>query len=184
MQAIGIGLAKLGFVLVALALMDRVGRKPLLLVGCAGMTICLAVLGGTFVAVAEPFPAAVGKVASGSLILYMAFFEISLGPILWLLISELYPLQVKGVAMSIASTTTWAFTWCITLSFPAMKASMSIGGAFLFFAAICAAAFIFIYLYVFETKGKTLEQIEEELKAGFGKGHKSSASRQEDDELA
>ena len=96
-----IGVAKLVFVVVALALMDRVGRKPLLLVGCAGMALSAALLAASYQM------ANASQLAVVALVLYMAFFEISLGPILWLLLSELYPTNVKGVAMSIGSTATW-----------------------------------------------------------------------------
>jgi len=89
------------FVVVALALMDRVGRKPLLLVGCAGMALSSALLAASYQM------ANANQLAVVSLVLYMAFFEISLGPILWLLLSELYPTDVKGVAMSIGATVTW-----------------------------------------------------------------------------
>ena len=100
-QTIYIGVAKLVFVVVALLLMDRVGRKPLLLVGCVGMAASSALL-----AVSYQVPNG-NTLAVASLVLYMAFFEISLGPILWLLLSELYPIQIKGVAMSIGSTVCW-----------------------------------------------------------------------------
>jgi MFS family permease len=103
-QTIYIGVAKLVFVVVALLLMDRVGRKPLLVVGCAGMAVSSALLAASY-----QLPNA-NMLAVASLVLYMAFFEISLGPILWLLLSELYPLPVKGVAMSIGSTMTWLMT--------------------------------------------------------------------------
>jgi len=101
LQTVYIGVAKLVFVVVALALMDRVGRKPLLLVGCAGMALSSALLAASYQM------ANANQLAVVSLVLYMAFFEISLGPILWLLLSELYPTDVKGVAMSIGATVTW-----------------------------------------------------------------------------
>lgn len=102
-QTIYIGVAKLFFVVVALLLMDRVGRKPLLIIGCIGMAASSGMLAFSY-----SLPANVANpIAVGSLVLYMAFFEISLGPILWLLLSELYPLKVKGVAMSIGATMTW-----------------------------------------------------------------------------
>lgn len=112
LEQVMIGVSKLVFVIVALLLMDRAGRKPLLLVGCAGMAISCISLALVF----QLSPLVDGKrqpqgsggiFAVFSLVSYMAFFEISLGPILWLLLSELYPLQVKGIAMGIGSTTCW-----------------------------------------------------------------------------
>ena len=104
-QTIYIGVAKLAFVLVALALMDRVGRRPLLLWGCAGMALSCIGLAASF-SIADA--GTKSNTAVASLVLYMAFFEISLGPILWLLLSELYPVEVKGVAMSVGATVCWS----------------------------------------------------------------------------
>ena len=159
-----IGVAKLVFVIVALALMDRVGRKPLLLVGCAGMVFSLAALG--FALRPSPVPRDLGILATASLCLYMAFFEVSLGPVLWLLLSELFPLQVKGFAMGVGSFTCWLFTCVVSQVFSSMSAPDALGeaGSFFFFAACCAASFVWIFFFVFETKGKSLEQIEAELR--------------------
>ena len=163
-QAIYIGVAKLVFVVVALALMDRLGRKPLLLIGSAGMTAALLALALSFQLNARPFSKTVGYTASASLVRFMAFFEVSLGPVLWLLLSELYPLQVKGVAMSIGSFTCWLMTYVVTQAFPAMVNTMGINGAFFFFAAVSGASFVWIWVYIFETRGRTLEEIEDLLR--------------------
>jgi len=103
-DTIYIGVAKLVFVVVALYLMDKAGRKPLLLIGCVGMVASSTLLAASY-SIADS--STKGRVAVASLVLYMAFFEISLGPILWLLLSELYPVQVKGVAMSIGACVCW-----------------------------------------------------------------------------
>ena len=163
-----IGVAKLVFVVVALALMDRVGRKPLLLVGCAGMVVSLAALG--FALRPSPVPRDLGVLATASLCLYMAFFEISLGPVLWLLLSELFPLQVKGFAMGVGSFTCWFFTCVVAQVFSSMSAPDALGesGSFFFFAACTFASFFWIWAYVFETKGKSLEEIETELRRVAG----------------
>ena len=168
-QAIYIGVAKLAFVIVALALMDRVGRKPLLLVGCAGMAASLLALALSFQlnpkqSPIDKLPKSVGVTASAALVLFMAFFEISLGPVLWLLLSELYPLQVKGVAMSVGSFTCWLMTYVVTQVFPPMQAALGIGGVFFFFAAVSLASFVWIWIFLFETKGRTLEEIEDLLR--------------------
>jgi len=175
-QAIYIGVAKLAFVIVALYLMDRVGRKPLLLIGAAGMAATLLALGLTFQLAPNPFPAGVGSVASASLVLYMAFFEVSLGPVLWLLLSELYPIKVKGVAMSVGAFTCWLMTFAVTQLVPIMKGGMGYSGLFFFFAAVCVASFAWIWLYIFETKGRSLEEIEELLKDGSGRGAQKGRS--------
>ena len=85
----------------------------------------------------------------------MAFFEVSLGPVLWLLLSELFPLQVKGFAMSVGSFTCWLWTCVVAQVFSSMSAPDALGesGSFFFFAACTLASFFWIYAYVFETKG-------------------------------
>lgn len=158
LESVAIGVSKLVFVVVALLLMDRAGRKPLLLVGCAGMAACLIALALTF---QLKLP---GWTAVASLVLYMSFFEVSLGPILWLLLSELYPLPVKGVAMSIGSTVTWGMTYVVTQAFTPLCNALTEAGAFYLFAGMCVASFVWIKVYVFETKGRTLEEIELLLK--------------------
>lgn len=165
-QQVWIGVAKLAFVVVALLLMDRAGRKPLLLVGCAGMAVSCVALALVFQLSHGAPPPSAGTFAVVSLVLYMAFFEISLGPILWLLLSELYPLQVKGIAMSVGSTTCWLMTLLVQLAFPTMVAGMGNAGSFFFFGAASALSGLWIARYVFETKGRTLEEIEDLLRGG------------------
>ena len=173
-QAIYIGVAKLLFVIVALYLMDRAGRKPLLLIGAAGMAATLIALALTFQVAPNPFPPGVGYLASASLVLYMAFFEISLGPVLWLLLSELYPLKVKGVAMSVGAFTCWLMTFAVTQLVPLMKSGLGYNGLFFFFAGVCVVSFFWIWVYLFETKGRSLEEIEDLLRgpAAVGGGAK------------
>lgn len=175
-----IGVAKLVFVIVALFLMDRAGRKPLLLVGCAGMVVTLVALG--FALRPVPVPRDLGIVATASLCLYMAFFEVSLGPVLWLLLSELFPLQVKGIAMSIGSFTCWLWTVAVAQAFSSMSAPSALGesGSFFFFAACTAASFVWIWFYVFETKGKSLEEIEDELRRACGGGGSADGEGESD----
>lgn len=169
-EAIYIGAAKLGFVIVALMLMDVAGRKLLLLIGSLGMAACLISLAVLLTSITDPnnVPPPVGYGAAASLILYMAFFEISLGPVLWLLLSELYPLQVKGMAMGFGSFMTWAWTYAVVQIYPFMNAGMGTGGTFSFFAAMCLASFVWIWLYLPETKGRTLEEIEDDLRQSVG----------------
>jgi hypothetical protein len=167
-EAIYIGVAKLVFVIVALMLMDVLGRKVLLLVGAAGMTATLLSLGYLLTHLGDPVSPATGIGAAASLVLYMAFFEISLGPVLWLLLSELYPLQVKGVAMGIGATTCWLFTYAVTQVYPFMVSGLGVGPTFYFFAAMCAFSFVWIFVFLPETKGRSLEEIEDDLRASCG----------------
>ena len=108
----------------------------------------------------------------------MAFFEISLGPVLWLLLSELFPLRVKGFAMGVGSFTTWLGTCVVSQAFASMSAPGALGesGSFFFFAACTAASFAWIFLFVFETKGRSLEQIEAELRRVAGSGEEEAAA--------
>lgn len=192
MQAIYIGVCKLVFVLVALALVDRAGRRALLLWGTALMAGALAVFTSMQVLLDRGQAApSVSYTAAGSIMLYMvsgrgeqrvcmwspmaanphcgvvqAAFEISCGPILWILLSELYPLGVRGIAMSIGSTSCWLWTVSVTLLFPILLEAIGDIAVFGIFTGVCAGAWVWMWLYIPETKGRTLEQIEDMLRRG------------------
>lgn len=167
MQAIYIGVCKLVFVLVALALVDRAGRRALLLWGTALMAAALAVFTSMQVLLDRgEATQAISYTAAGSIMLYMAAFEISCGPILWILLSELYPLGVRGVAMSIGSTSCWLWTVSVTLLFPILLNAIGDIAVFGIFTGVCAVAWVWMWLYIPETKGRTLEQIEDMLRHG------------------
>ncbi len=162
----GVGAANLIVTAVALVLVDRVGRRPLLLVGIAGMTISLVVLGAGFVFAGSGSGSAVGAITAISLIAYISFFAIGLGPVFWLLISEIFPLQARGTAMSIATVANWGANFLITLMFLGLVDVLGQSGTFWLFAAIGIVAFFFTLRLVPETKGLTLEQIEDHFKKG------------------
>lgn len=163
----GVGAANLIVTAIALVLVDRVGRRPLLLVGIAGMTVSLVVLGAGFVfASSSSGSAAVGTITAVSLIAYISFFAIGLGPVFWLLISEIFPLQARGTAMSIATVANWGANFLITLVFLGLVNVLGQSGTFWLFAAIGIVAFLFTLRLVPETKGLTLEQIEDHFKKG------------------
>ncbi len=100
---------------VAILLVDRVGRRPLLLVGLAGMAVTLGALGGAFLV--PGLAGSIGWIAVVSLTLYVAFFAVGLGPVFWLLISEAYPLKVRGSAMSVATVVNWGSNLLVALTF-------------------------------------------------------------------
>jgi MFS family permease len=160
-QAIYIGVSKLVFVIVALMIMDRAGRRLLLLLGTSGMCVSLVSLG-----LLLRFPGQPPILSALSLFIYMGFFEISLGPVMWLMLSELYPLQVKGVAMSFGSTACWIFTVLVTLLFPVVSSLLGTSGVFFMFSVVAFVAIVFMYFFVPETKGKSLEKIETMLREG------------------
>jgi SP family galactose:H+ symporter-like MFS transporter len=149
-----VGVVNVLMTLVAFLLLDRVGRRPLLLVGLLGMMASLIVLGLAFFI--PGLSGVIGYVAAGSLMVYVGFFAIGLGPVFWLLISEIYPLKVRGLAMSIASEANWGSNLVVAFTFLTLINLLSRSGTFWLFAIVTAAAWIFAYLMVPETKGKTL----------------------------
>lgn len=156
LATVGVGAVNVLFTIVAMILLDRVGRRPLLMVGIVGMVIALAVLGYGFLLPASER----GWIAIGCLMLYVACFAFSLGPIFWLMIAEIYPLRLRGRAMSIATTFNWSSNLLVAFTFPLMIAAVHETFTFWIFAALGIAALVFSYARVPETKGRTLEEIE------------------------
>jgi SP family galactose:H+ symporter-like MFS transporter len=107
-----------------------------------------------------------GDLATVGLMVYVASFAIGLGPVFWLLVSEIYPLKVRGLAMSIASEANWGSNLIVALTFLTLIQFIGRSGTFWFYAVIGALAFVFAYLLVPETKGRTLEEIENHWRAG------------------
>jgi MFS transporter, SP family, galactose:H+ symporter len=156
----GIGLVNVIMTLVSMWLIDRVGRRPLLLFGIAGMVVTLGILGFIFRASAAAHDAAFGQLAVITLMAYVACFAISLGPIFWLLISEIYPLKVRGSAEGIAASSNWAANFVVSLTFLTLVEKFGPTWTFWLYGALAIAAWIFSYKLVPETKGRTLEEIE------------------------
>jgi SP family galactose:H+ symporter-like MFS transporter len=129
------------FHVVAIFLIDRIGRRPLLLVGVAGQTIGLAILGAAFQF--KELASIKSYVAIGSLVVYVSCFAFGLGPIFWLLISEIYPLKVRGPAMSVVTVTNWAFNLLIAVTFLSLVALLGHAGTFWLYGVVATAAFVF-----------------------------------------
>jgi SP family galactose:H+ symporter-like MFS transporter len=159
-----VGVVNVAFTVVAIFLLDRVGRRPLLLMGLAGMVSSLALLGFSFYL--SSLFALQGPLATVGLMVYVASFAIGLGPVFWLLISEIYPLRVRGLAMSLASEANWGSNLIIALTFLTLIQLLGRSGTFWLYAVVGIFAWIFCYKLVPETKGHTLEEIERHWRAG------------------
>jgi sugar porter (SP) family MFS transporter len=153
----GIGLVNVIMTIVAMWLIDHVGRRPLLLTGIAGMIISLGVLGFVF---RMPTGGALSWLAVVTLMVYVASFAISLGPIFWLLIAEIYPLRVRGIAEGTAAGVNWAFNFLVSVTFLTLVEVLGPSLTFWVYALLAIASWLFSYYLVPETKGRTLEEIE------------------------
>ena len=151
------GLVNVGFTILAVRIIDRAGRRPLLIIGLIGMVVSLVLLGVVFSL--DSMSGAAGLLATICLGLYIASFAISLGPVFWLMIS-IYPLRIRGTAMSVASIANWGSNFLVALTFPVLLATLGGAGSFWLFAALGIVAWFFVYFRVPETKGRTLEEIE------------------------
>jgi MFS transporter, SP family, galactose:H+ symporter len=150
--------------IVAMRLIDRVGRRPLLLVGIAGMIISLGVLGFVF-RTHEP-STALGWLAMIILMAYVASFAISLGPIFGLLIAEIYPLKIRGIAEGTAAGSNWAANLLVSITFLSLVQALGPSWTFWLYGLLAIATWIFSYYLVPETKGRTLEEIEQTWRSG------------------
>jgi MFS transporter, SP family, galactose:H+ symporter len=156
----GVGAVNVIMTIVSIRLIDRLGRRRLLFWSLGGMTVTLVALGGAFFAGTS---GQLAWVAVVSVAAYVGFFAIGLGPVFWLLIAEIFPLALRGRAMSLATVANWVFNLIVSLTFLDLVGVLGSGGAFLVYAVLSVAALVFIALMVPETKGRTLEQIEDAL---------------------
>jgi sugar porter (SP) family MFS transporter len=157
----GVGVVNVLLTLVAIQLIDRAGRRALLLTGLAGMGVCLLLLAlGFLIGSSSP---ALGWITAVSLAAYVGFFAVGLGPVFWLLIAEIFPLYFRGRAMGAAAISNWGFNLLVTVSFLNMIELFGRPGTFLVYAILTAGAFVFTWVLVPETKGRSLEQIEADL---------------------
>jgi MFS family permease len=151
-----IGAVNFLFTIVAIAIIDKAGRKPLLLTGSAEMALSLGVLAWAFRI--TPPPATLILVL---VLCYIAFFAVSLGPGSWVYISELFPTAIRGRAMSVATLSLWVACLAVMLSFLTLVAHVGASGAFAVYAALCVVTLIFVWRATPETNGRTLEEIQE-----------------------
>ncbi len=153
-QTVIVGLVNVSFTLVAIWVVDRVGRKPLLLAASAGMGLSLAALGLAF-----RFQRFEGPLVLFLVLAYVASFAVAMGPVVWVVLSEIFPTRVRGTAMSIATVCLWIACYAVSQTFPWLLETFA-GNSFFLYAVMCAICFIFVWFYVPRTEGKTLEEIE------------------------
>ena len=149
-----------------MAWVDRFGRRPLLLSGLVGMTVSLAAVGMSFAALENQPEGATSTTVGGivtviALVVFIASFAFSMGPIVWTLISEIYPNRVRGRAISVATAANWLSAFLVSQFFLSVVDAIGESTTFFLFSALCIASFVFVYRLVPETKGRSLEEIQE-----------------------
>lgn len=148
------GSVNLIFTLFALALVDRIGRRPLMLFGASSLMVIYAILGLCYHLHIQGWPMLL------LVLMAIACYAVSLAPVTWVVISEIFPNRIRGLAMSVAVTALWAACFLLTDTFPMLNRIFGAAGTFWVYAAVCLAGFLFISRSLPETKGRTLEELE------------------------
>jgi sugar porter (SP) family MFS transporter len=165
-----IGVINVGMTVIAIRLIDRVGRKPMLFAGVAGMVASLLVLGVSLSTLPTPHhpgdPAAI--ITLVCLATFIASFAATWGPVVWVMIPEVLPLSVRGTAMGVAVFGNWAANFAVSQTFPPLLKAAGPGPVFLGYAGLGVVAGLFVWRFVAETKGRSLEEIEADLQRSRG----------------
>jgi SP family sugar porter-like MFS transporter len=153
------GSVNLIFTFIGMFTVDKVGRKALMLIGAGGLAVIYAVMGCLYFFHFQGLPLLI------LVVLAIACYAMSLAPVTWVVLSEIFPNRVRGIAMSVATFALWTACFLLTYSFPFLNKSLNAYGTFWLYGIICVLGFIFINKKLPETKGKSLEQIEKDLTA-------------------
>jgi sugar porter (SP) family MFS transporter len=172
-----IGVINVGMTVIAIKIIDRVGRKPMLFAGVVGMVASLLVLGISLSALPTPHhpgdPAAI--ITLVCLTTFIASFAATWGPVVWVMIPEVLPLSVRGTAMGVAVFGNWAANFAVSQTFPPLLKALGPGTVFLGYAALGLLAGVFVKAFVTETKGRSLEEIEGDLQRRAGRRSRGGA---------
>lgn len=159
------GCVNVGFTFVAIALVDRIGRRPLLLAGALGQAVMLAALAMIF-ATADKDPGvglhlsrAAGTGALLAANAYIAFFAATWGPVVWVMLGEMFPNQCRGAALAVCGLAGWFANFLVTMTFPILLATFDLGVTYMIYAAFGLVAWFFVRRFVEETRGRTLEEM-------------------------
>jgi len=150
---------------VAVAFVDRIGRKPLLLIGSAGMAVTLFIMvyafsTGTLVGGTLHLPGNMGQVAVIAALAYSALFNLSWGPVMWVMLGEMFPNQIRGSALAVCGFAQWFANYLVAQSFPVMLGTIGLAASYSFYAVCAAISFFLVQRFIHETKGKELEAME------------------------
>jgi len=174
-----IGVINVGMTVLAIKLIDKVGRKPMLFAGVAGMVLSLVVLGVSLSVMPTPHhpgdPAAV--ITLVCLATFIASFAATWGPVVWVMIPEVLPLSVRGTAMGVAVFGNWAANFAVAQTFPPLLKALGPGPVFLGYAGLGVLAGLFVMAFVAETKGRSLEEIEADLQPSSRRRHPQRTPR-------
>ena len=160
LQTVIVGIINVSFTLVAIVTVDRWGRKPLMITGAVGMAIAMFGLGLSLYLSMD------GMLSLVFMLMYVAAFALSWGPVVWVLLSEIFPNNVRSTAMAIAVATQWICNYLVSWSFPILNnnqylvSAFNHGFAYWIYGAMSVIAAIIIYMLLPETKGKSLEEME------------------------
>jgi sugar porter (SP) family MFS transporter len=151
------GSVNLAFTFVALAVVDRRGRRPLMLFGAAGLAAIYTAMGVGYAAGVKGVPLLLFVLAA------IGAYAMSLAPVTWVVISEIFPNRIRGAAVAVATTSLWAACFVLTFTFPLLNRALGPAGTFGLYAAVCVGGYLFIRARLPETRGRTLEEIEKTL---------------------
>ncbi|PLS29200.1 sugar porter family MFS transporter [Bifidobacterium parmae] len=164
---IGIGIFNVIVTAIAIAIMDKVDRRTMLIVGAVGMGVSLFVMSFAMKFSGGSHTAAIVCVIA--LTVYIAFFSGTWGPVMWIMIGEVFPLNIRGLGTSFSSVINWAANAVVSLTFPYLPNLFGTGSLFIGYGVICIASVWFVAKYVFETRNRSLEEIETSLRARVAK---------------
>ncbi len=159
------GALSIGACVVTVLLIDRIGRKPLLWFGSAGMSLSLALVVVAFASgsLADghlQLPGRMGTLALVAANAYVVFFNLSWGPVMWVMLGEMFPNQIRGSALAVAGAAQWTSNFVVTVTFPMLLAAAGLAATYGIYLVAAIISVIFVVRHVHETKGKELEQME------------------------
>lgn len=157
MNIVVTGIINVIFTFVAIFTVDKLGRRALLLIGAGGLALIYLLMGAAY------YFNVSGILLLIIVVLAIACYAMSLAPVMWVVVSEIFPNAVRGAAMAVATFALWSACFILTYTFPLLNSTLGAAGTFWIYGLICLAGFLFIWKRVPETKGKSLEEIEKEL---------------------